>query len=159
MKDLLSSIFGILKYILLIIAFGLVFYGIMITYARLEKPLTEAVPVFLPFIFVLVTYILSIVITGNNVSKNLLFNFTSCMVFLVSIIVCLRAKFDTNMVLYYKYQINYNPTFFADNLSIIKAMVYMIGATNVILLICNLLEKDKKGKHEIGINRNRESEI
>lgn len=158
MKDILSSLFGFLKYFLLIIAFGLVFYGIMVTYARLEKSLVQAVPIFIPFILVLFTYIFSIVINGKNVSKNLLFNLTSVLVFSVVIIICLRAKFDTNMILYHRYQIHFNPSYFADNLAIIKALVYMIGISNIILLICNVLEKDKVGKHEIGINRTRELE-
>ena len=158
MKDILSSIFGFLKYALLVAAFGLVFYGIMVTYSRLEKSLVQAMPVFIPFILVFVTYIFSLVISGKNVSKNLLFNITSVLVFTVVIIICLRAKFDTSMILYHKYQINYNPSYFADNLAIIKAMVYMVGIANIILLICNVLEKDKVGKHEIGINRNRELE-
>ncbi len=158
MKDILSSIFGFLKYILLVTAFGLVFYGIMVTYARLEKSLIQAVPIFIPFILVLLTYILSLVISGKNVSKNLLFNLTSVLVFSVIIVICLRAKFDTSMILYHKYQIHFNPSYFADNLAIIKALVYMIGIANIILLICNILEKDKVGKHEMGINKTRELE-
>lgn len=158
MKDILSSLFGFLKYILLIVAFGLVFYGIMITYARLEKSLVQAMPVFIPFILVLLTYIFSLVINGKNVSKNLLFNLTSVLVFTVIIIICLRAKFDTNMILYHRYQIHFNPSYFADNLAIIKALVYMVGFANIILLICNILEKDKQGKHEIGVNKTRELE-
>ena len=146
MEKVLSRLFGFLKFILLVIAFGLTFYGIMVTYARLEKPLTDAVPVFLPFAFVLVMFFVSMFIGSKNVKDNLLFNFVSVAVFLITIIICLRSMFDTNMILFKRYGINYNPTFLTDNLSAIKAMLYMLGASNILLLICDILEKGKKNK-------------
>ena len=141
MKDVLSKLFSFLKYILLIISFGLVLFCIMTTYVRLEKPLTEAVGVFVPFVFVLVIYLINIVIRSKAVGNNLLFNFVSCMIFIVTIVICLRSMFDKNMLLYYKYELNFNPAFFADNLSAIEFMLYMIGITNVMLLIVGFLSK------------------
>lgn len=144
MKEILSKFFGFLKYILLIISFGLVFYGIIVTFRRLEKPLTDAVDVFIPFAFVLITFIITIIVKSKSVRENLLFNFVSVFVFIVIIIVCLRAMFDTNMILFYRYGINYNPSFFSDNLSAIEAMLYMIGGSNIILLLCDFINRKKK---------------
>ena len=126
MKDVLNKMFSILKYILLITAFGLVFYGIMATYSRLDKPLSEATGVFIPFAFVLIMFIVNIIFS-NSANKSLLFNFVSCLVFVVSIVISLRSMFDKNMLLYYKYGINFNSAFFADNLSAIQFMLYVIG--------------------------------
>ena len=135
--------FGFLKYILLIVSFGLVLFGIMTTYSRLEKPLTDAFGVFLPFGLVLLTYLITL-ITSNELSKSkLLFNFVSCFAFVVTIIIVLRSMFDKNMLLFYKYQINFNPTFFADNLSAIKVMLFMIFVSNVLLIISDYLTKNK----------------
>ena len=61
MKDVLGILFGFLKYILLVISFGLVFYGIMSTYSRLDKPLTDAVTVFIPFALVLLVFIINLI--------------------------------------------------------------------------------------------------
>lgn len=146
MKEILCKFFGFFKYILLIVAFGLVFYGIMITYGRLEKPLTEAVDVFVPFAFVLLIFIVTLIVKSKSVGENLLFNFVAVFVFIVIIIVCLRAMFDTNMILFYRYGIDYNPAFLSDNLSAIEAMLYMIGGANVVLLLCDFIKREKKSK-------------
>ena len=146
MKEILCKFFSFLKYILLIVAFGLVFYGIMVTYGRLEKPLTEAVDVFVPFAFVLLTFIVTLIVKSKSVGENLLFNFVAVFVFIVVIIVCLRAMFDTNMILFYRYGIDYNPAFLYDNLSAIEAMLYMIAGANVVLLLCDFIKRERKSK-------------
>ena len=147
MRELLCKIFSFLKYILLIVSFGLVFYGIINTYGRLEKPLTEAISIFVPFGVVLLLFLINLFTRSKYTSTSLLFNFVSVFAFVVIIIICLRSMFDTNMILFHRYGIDYNPSFFADNLSVICAMLYMIGASNVILLICDILDKDKKLKN------------
>lgn len=141
MKEILCKIFGFLKYILLIVAFGLVFFGIMSTFGRLEKPLTDGIDVFIPFVFVLVVFLINMFIKGSRASKSLLFNLVSVLVFVVTIIICLRSMFDTNMILYHRYGIDFNPSFFSDNLAAIKAMLYMIGGANVIMIICDLINR------------------
>lgn len=146
MKDILCKFFGFFKYILLVVAFGLVFYCINVTYARLEKPLSDAINVFIPFGFVLLMFIITLIVKSKSVGKNLLFNFVSVFVFLITIVVCLRAIFDTNMILYYRYGINFNPAYFSDNLSMIESMLYMIGGANVLLLICDIFNKKPKSK-------------
>lgn len=144
MHDILSKFFGFLKYILLVVAFGLVFYGIIVTYGRLDKPLTDATDVFVPFGFVLIVFLITLIVRSKAVGKNLFFNFTSVFVFVVIIIICLRSMFDTNMILFHRYGVNFNPAFFADNMSAIIAMVYMIGGANVLLLLCDFFNKKDK---------------
>lgn len=159
MKEILSKFFGFFKYILLIISFGLVFYGIIVTYGRLEKSLTDAVDVFIPFAFVLLTFIITLIVKSKSVGENLLFNFVSVFVFIVIIIVCLRAMFDTNMILFYRYGIDYNPSFFSDNLSAIEAMLYMIGGSNVILLLCDFINRKKKTKETEIVSEKKEEKV
>ncbi|MGM9879127.1 MAG: hypothetical protein ACI31R_03800 [Bacilli bacterium] len=158
MKEILCKFFGFFKYILLIISFGLVFYGIIVTYGRLEKPLTDAIFVFLPFAFVLLTFIITLIVKSKSVGENLLFNFVAVFVFLVVIIICLRAMFDTNMILFYRYGIDYNPAFFSDNLSAIEAMLYMIGGSNVVLLLCDLVNREKKPKKVKTVSKNKKAQ-
>lgn len=144
MEKLLCKFFSFLKYVLFIIAFGLVFFGVVKTYNRLDKSLVEAVWVFIPFAFVLVMFIINMFYKNKYVNDNLFFNFVSFLVFGVIIMVCLRAMFDTNMILYHRYEIGFNPSYFADNLSLIEALLYMIGAANVLLFVSCLIDKDKK---------------
>lgn len=144
MKDILCKLFGFFKYILFIAAFGLVFYGIMVTYGRLEKPLTDAVDVFIPFGIVLVLFIITLIVKSKYVGSSLLFNFVAVLVFILTIVVCLRSMYDTNMILYHRYGIKFNPAYFSDNLSAIQSMLYMLAGANALLLVCDFINKKKK---------------
>lgn len=154
MKDILSKLFGFLKYILLIVTFGLVFYGIMKTFARLDKPISEAKDIFIPFAFVLIVFLLNIISRSKSIGENLLFNFVSCFAFMTMILVCLRSLFDKSMLLYYKYEIDFNPAYFADNLSIVKYMLYMLGASDILILLSGLINKTKN-KEAIALENNK----
>lgn len=142
MSKILSKLLSFLKYILLILAFAITFYGLMVTYKRLEKSLIDAIPVFIPFALVLILFIVDLFARKAKISENLLFNFTSIIVFTAIIIIGIRAKFDTNMILYYKYKIDYNPLYFSDNLSSIKIILYCLAISNVFLLVKNLFQKE-----------------
>lgn len=146
MRDILCKILSFLKYIMFIIAFGLVFYSIIKTYGRLEKPLSEAINVFVPFGLVLFAFLISLVTRAKYVSKSFLFNLVAVLFFVVVIIVCLRAMFDNNMVLFYRYGIDYNPAFLSDNLAAFIAMLYMIFGANIVLLLCSFLDRNKEIK-------------
>lgn len=144
MKEVLCKVFSFLKYILLIVSFGLVFYCLLNTYSRLDKPISDGFNVFLPFGLLLITFLIGLVSKAKYVSKSLLFNFVAVFVFITAIIVCLRAMYDTNMFLYFKYEIDFNPSYFSDNLSFMLMELYMLFAANVILLIASFVDKDKK---------------
>ena len=141
MRNIICMVLSFLKYILFIFAFGLVFYSIIKTYGRLEKPLSDAISVFIPFAFVLLTFLISLISRSKYVSRSVLFNLVAVLLFVVTIIICLRSIVDDNMILFYRYGIDYNPAFLSDNLSAIEAMLYMIGGANVILLLCGLLDR------------------
>lgn len=135
MKILLSKLFNIIKFILMFISFALILIGVLFTYKRLEKSLLESINIFLPFILIIILTVINMFNKKAKVNENILFNFTSILVFLSIIIIGLRSKFDTNMLLYHKYQINYNPSYLADNLSSIKVLLYCLAGSNIFLLI------------------------
>jgi len=145
MKKILSKLFGFLKFILMFISFALILMGILFTYKRLDKSLTEAIDIFIPFILIIVLTIINMFNKKAKVNENLLFNFTSVLVFTVIIIIGIRAKFDTNMILYHKYQINYNPNYLSDNLSTVKVLLYCLSGANIFILL-NPLFKEKEVK-------------
>lgn len=144
MNKILSRIFSVLKYILLIAAFGITLYGMIMTYKRLEKDLVEAIPTLLPFAILLITFLVNLFIKSPVIKNNLLYNFTAVVVLAVIIVIGLRAKFDTNMLLYYKYKIDYNPLYLSDNLSSIKLMLYCLTGANVLLMLSTIFDRKKK---------------
>lgn len=144
MSKILSRILNIFKYLLLVIAFGLIFYGVLKTYKRLEKPLTEAIPLLIPFVLLFVIYLVNLFIKKNPIKDNLLYNFVSTAVMLAIIIIGVRAMFDVNMLYYEKYKINYNPAYLSDNLGTVKIMLYCLCGANVLLLIFGKLDKTEK---------------
>ena len=75
MSNIFSKIFFFLRYVLIIIAFLLIFWGIMFTYQRLEKPLSESINVILPFVLVFIVFIANLFVAKKACSENLLFNF------------------------------------------------------------------------------------
>lgn len=144
MNKILSKLFSLLKYLLFMLAFALTLVGIIKTYQRLDKTMTESIHIFLPFALILLLFIVNMFVKKAKISDNLLFNFTSIIVFAVIIIVGVRALFDTNMLLYHKYKINYNPMYFSDNLSSIKIMLYTLAISNIFFLLKPLVEDNKE---------------
>lgn len=146
MNKILSSFFGIIKYLLFVVSIGLVAFGIVKTYGRLDKPLTDSISVFVPFVFVLVLFFVNIFTRNKYTRDNLFFNFLAVLLFTAIIIICLRSMFDKNMVLFYRYNIDFNPEFFSNNLSLIQMGLYLLGAANLFLVICHFLDKKKDVK-------------
>ena len=149
MSNIFSKVFFFLRYILIVIAFLLIFWGIILTYQRLEKPLSESINVILPFVLVFIVFVANLFIAKKACSENLLFNFGSSLILLVIILIGLRAKFDTNMLIYYKYNISYNSAYLADNLAMIESMLYIIFGSNILLIIGELFNKKVKKQDTI----------
>lgn len=144
MNKILAKMFGILKILLFILSIMSVLFGILSTYSRLEKSLLDAISIFIPFILLLVIYIVNLIRRDSKINDNLFLNFVSCIVFTAIIVFGVRAKLDTNMVLYYKYGINYNPSFFSDNLTFVVSMLYCLIVSNFFLIVASILGKEKK---------------
>ena len=150
MSNIFSKVFFFLRYILIVIAFLLIFMGIMFTYQRLEKSLYESISVLLPFVLVFIVFIINLFVSKKSCSENLLFNFGTFLILIVVVLIGLRAKFDTNMLIYYKYNISYNSAYLADNLAMIDSMLYIVFASNILLIIGDLFGKKEAKKNLTG---------
>ena len=75
MNKVLSKMFEFLKIILFILATMAILFGILSTYSRLEKSLLDAISVFIPFILLLVIYIVNLIRRDSKINDNLLLNF------------------------------------------------------------------------------------
>jgi hypothetical protein len=146
MSKVLSKFLFLLKYILLLIAFALVLYGMLAMYGRLDKKITDAISTFIPFIILFLVFVVNLFIGRKYCSECLLLNFGSFLILLVICLICVRAQFDKNMIIYHKYGISYNAAFLADNLASIKSMLYLIAGSNFLFIIASFFDRKNKVK-------------
>lgn len=135
MTTIINKIFGILKYILLIIAFVLTLYIIIYMYHRLNKSLIQSYKIFIPFIMIFILFCTNFLFNKKKVQKNLFYNITCCLVFSLIIFVDYRTIFDTYMLANTKLGYNINFNYFNDFLIPLKIMLYGLSIINVLLMI------------------------
>ena len=144
MKKMINGMFYILKFLLLICAFGLSLFIIIRMNVRLEKNILSEWPVFLPFLLLLVVFLINIIFNQKNVTSNLFYNITCCLVLATVILVSLRAVFDENMVLNQKYGYGIDFNFFDNFIAYIKIMFYGLVIGNIFFMF-----KEKDSKKEL----------
>ena len=140
MKKIFNGLFYFFKFILLIASFGLALFILIRMNVRLEKNMISVLPEFIPFILLLIVFIINMAFKQVGVTKNLFYNLTCCLAFATIICVCLRAIFDTNMVLNEKYGYGIDFNFFDNFIAYIKIMLYSLLLANILLMF---REKDK----------------
>lgn len=141
MKRIFNGLFYGLKFLLLIGAFGLTLFILIRMNIRLEKDMMSILPQFIPFIILLVLFIINMILRQVGVSKNLFYNLTCCLVFTTIILVGCRAILDTNMVLNAKYGYGIDFNFFDNFLPYIKIMLYGLIIADILFMF---REKDKE---------------
>lgn len=145
MKKIVNNILNILKILLLLIASGLILYGLFVSYGRLNKPIIGAIPVMLPFVLLIVLFAFNFICNIKIVNKNLFYNIATTISLFAITYVGYRAKFESNATLYYRYKIGYNPSFLADNLGIIRTIMYLLVLSNILLVVyAKFFKKDDK---------------
>lgn len=141
MKKILNGIFMFLKFILLILGFGLSFFIVLSMYKRVDKNLVESIPIFTPYIILLLIFFINIIFGQKSVNRNLFYNLTCCLVFSCIVIVCLRAILDKNMLLNSIMGYNINFSYFNDFISFMKIMLYGLSLANIFFMIHEKEEK------------------
>ena len=138
MKKVINKIFYYAKFVLFIIAFALSLYILLKMSMRLNKGYVDVVYTFIPYIILLLLFILNAFIRNKNINDNLFYNISCCLVFFVNIIVSLRSIFDCNMILNKIYGYSINFAFFNDYLSFNKILFYgLIIASIFFMFSCN----------------------
>ena len=149
MIKIFNKLFNFLKILMALVSLGLTLYILIFMYQRLEKnPFGESFfeffGVLLPFILLIISFVLNIVLRHKNVTGNAFYN-AGCVTALASILyICYRTLVDQNMVFFGKdgYGINFN--YFADQISQIKVMLYIMFVVNIFLMIEGKLNKKKE---------------
>lgn len=141
MKKIFNILFYVLKFILLIAAFGLTLFIIIRMDIRLEKSIMSSFESFIPFIVIFILFMVNMIFRQVGVTKNLFYNLTCCLVLSTIVLVSLRAVLDTNMVLNGKYGYGIDFNFFDNFLAYINIMLYGLSVANIFFMF---REKDVK---------------
>lgn len=150
MNKIINWFLCIFKMLLLLICFVFTFYIIVGMYNRLEKNIVDAIYNFIPFVLLFILFSINIILKQKNVIQCTFYNITCCLVFIMILFSIYRTFFDQNMVVMIRLGYNINFNYFADMIAPIKAMLYILCLSNILLIVSNLkfgkLEKiaDKK---------------
>lgn len=141
MKKILNGILMVLKFILLILGFGLSFFIILSMYKRIDKNIIESIPIFIPFILVLFLFFINIIMNQKSVNSNIFYNLTCCLVFCCILVAGLRSVLDKNMLLNSIMGYNINFSYFSDFIAFMKIMLYGLSLANIFFMIHEKEEK------------------
>lgn len=149
MTKILNKLIYILKNILLPLTFIATIYITVFMFKRLEKDifganLFEFLKVVIPFIILLILILVNSFLNIKIVKDNIFYNLTSFIVLITISIFCYRALFDQNMFLWHKYGYNINFNYFSDQIASIQVMLYGLSLANILLIIKDKLNVDKK---------------
>ena len=148
MKNILNTMFYILKFILFFVALGLSFYIILGMYNRLEKDYIGCINLVIPYILVIIIFCVNLFKNQQVVTKNIFYNITCVLVFSTITVVCLRAIFDKNMLLNGIMGYNINFSYFSDFLVFMKIMLYGLFLGNIFLILSGIEIREKKQEEE-----------
>lgn len=144
MKKILNNMFFVMKFFLLIVAFGLSLYIVFSMYSRVEKSIVSSIGIFLPYLLLLVIFSINITLKQKIINSNLFYNLTCCLVFGCVCLVSIRSILDENMVLNKIMGYNINFAYFSDFIVFMKIMMYGLFVSNIIFLITNKFKNPKK---------------
>lgn len=151
MKKILNIIFLILKFILLIISFGMSLYIVFSMYSRVGKNLIESLPIFIPYVIILMFFFMNLTFKQYQVNNNIFYNLTCCLVFSSICLACFRAILDKNMLLNEIMGYNINFSYFADFIVFMKIMIYGLIISNILFII--KFKSKKKIENNVEISK------
>ncbi len=135
MNRFFKILLNVFKVFFLLIAFTLSIYIIIGMAYRLGNDLFSSILYFVPFVILLLIYVLNFIFKQDKINGNLFYNLTSLLVYFVIIFVCLRAIFDKGMLLneVMGYGINFN--YFSDFIVFMEVMLYGLIISNLLFML------------------------
>ena len=154
MLKIINILLNILKMFMLLICFVLTFYIIVNMYRRLDKNIFDGIKNFIPFILLFIMFSINFIFKQKIVLQNTFYNITCCLVFGMLLFAIYRTLFDKNMVimLHMGYNINFN--YFADIIAPMRALLYGLALSDILLLASQIKVFD--GKYLFSNNRDEE---
>ena len=147
MKKILNGMFCVLKYVLLISAFVSTLYIVIYMFQRLEKDLTQAASVFIPYLLLFILFCINLVGRQKSVNQNIFYNICCCLVFATITYCGYRAIFDENLLLRAKTKYGIDFNFYNDFIAPMKTMLYGLSIAN----ICFMFHKKEEKAPEIPV--------
>ena len=135
MKVILNKIFMILKFFLFIAAFSICLYIILSMYHRIDKDIVNAIPIFVPYVLILLLFFINITAGQKSVNDNIFYNLTCCLVFSCICLIGVRAILDKNMLLNEIMGYGINFSYFSDFIPFMKIMIYGLSLSNVCFMV------------------------
>ena len=135
MIKLLNKILFYTKIVVLLIAFVITLYILLIRMDTNGLSALSIFPLFIPLFLILITFVFSFFLNVGN--DNLFFNLSCVLVLLAIIIIDYRTIFDGNIISNTKIKLN----FFDLQTSKMKIMLYLTFISNILLMF---YEKKKK---------------
>ncbi len=146
MKKLLNGLFYFLKFLFYFSAFSLTLFIVVQMYQRLGKDIIDSFKIFIPYLLILILFVINLFARQKSVTQNIFYNITCTLVFVTIIVVGLRSMFDENMVLREQLGRNINFNFFDYFIPFMKIMLYGLSISNIFLMFTG-----KKKKKEIEV--------
>ena len=115
-------------------------------YQRLGKDIIDSFKIFIPYLLILILFVINLFARQKSVTQNIFYNITCTLVFVTIIVVGLRSMFDENMVLREQLGRNINFNFFDYFIPFMKIMLYGLSISNIFLMFTG-----KKKKKEIEV--------
>lgn len=144
MNKIINWFLFIIKMLLLLVSFVFTFYIIINMYNRLEKDIVGAISNFIPFILLFVLFAINLIFKQDSVIRCTFYNITCCLVFIMILFSVYRTFFDQNMVVMIRLGYNINFNYFADMIAPIKAMLYILCLSNLLLIFSGINFNKKK---------------
>lgn len=135
MIKIINKVFSILKVLLLLVSFVFSFIIIINMYRRLEKNMMDAIFNFIPFVLLFLLFAINIIFKQKSVNNCFFYNLICCLVFGMILFSVYRTFFDRNMVVMVRLGYNINFNYFADMIAPIKAMLYILSFSNILLML------------------------
>ena len=123
------------KMFLLLISFALCTYISIAMSYRLGNDLFSNILFLVPFIILLVIFVLNLIFKQDKIINNLFYNLTCILTFVVIIFVSLRAIFDKSMILNEVMGYGINFSYFSDSVVFMNVMLYGLIISNLIFMI------------------------
>ena len=99
------------------------------------KNMVDLIRVFIPYIVLIILFIINIFFRQYSVTRNVFYNLTCCIVFATIILLAFRARFDESMILILKTDYHTNFDFFSDMLAFVNVMIYGLCIADVFLAL------------------------
>ena len=149
MIKIINFFLSFLKFILLIIGFGVSFFIVLSMYNRVGRSIVSSFTFFLPFIILIILYTINYIFHQNVVTQNIFYNISSVLVFVVINFVCYRAIFDKQMILNEIMGYGINFSYFEDFMPFMQILIYALIISNISFLVGNSKIKSKNPKIEV----------